>query len=267
MELTGQSRDYFALFQGPIHSMNDLKDVAKSSKDLHLLQSSHVFSVMIEFWKGNFIAAEKYSNLASMMLPAAKMPTIYLIYHTFFRGLVVFQQYRQHGGDERFKNGKETMDNMKQWASNSMDVFKNKLLLLRAGPYMRSLCIVFGFECFTSLIVLSRRYGPCLLSSIEYYASIDEYAQAIQNYEGSIESAKDHGNLHEAGLAYNLMGTFYLEREQRTKANDCFGKACVYFTQWGAVAVAKRLRKKHLLVDDLLVDDNTKMVSIKRGRD
>ena len=76
MELTGKFGDYFSAFEGSICNMNDLQDVAKLTKDLQLLQSSHVFNVLIEYWRGNYTGAEESSRLASMMVPVSKMPTI-----------------------------------------------------------------------------------------------------------------------------------------------------------------------------------------------
>eukprot|EP00579_Thalassiosira_antarctica_P021935 CAMPEP_0201974226 /NCGR_PEP_ID=MMETSP0904-20121228/49474_1 /ASSEMBLY_ACC=CAM_ASM_000553 /TAXON_ID=420261 /ORGANISM="Thalassiosira antarctica, Strain CCMP982" /LENGTH=148 /DNA_ID=CAMNT_0048524669 /DNA_START=56 /DNA_END=498 /DNA_ORIENTATION=- len=148
--------------------MNDLQDEAKSTKDLSLLQCSHVFNVLIEYWRGNYMAAEEHSQLASMMYPTSREPTIYLIYHTFFRALVLFRLHRMMGGDDRrLKDGKEMQDQMGNWPLVSMAVFETKWLLLKA----------------------------------EYFASISEFDQAVQMYKGSIKSAEDHGNIHELALA------------------------------------------------------------------
>lgn len=217
-ELTGQTDDFFTLFKGPINSMNDLQDLAKATKDLHLLQSSHVFNVLIEYWKGNYTAAENSSNIASMMLPAAKMPTIYLIYHTFFRGLLLFRLYRMYGDNQRLDNqrledGKNMLDLMQKWANYTRDVFENKLLLLKA------------------------EYYACRLSKLE----------TLQLYEGSIKSAKDHGNLHEAGLSYKLLGDYYASNGNETEAIQSWKKSYLYLKTWGATAVAESLSKDHNL--------------------
>lgn len=196
--------------------MDDLQDVAKSSKDMHLLQSSHVFNVLVEYWRGNYEAAEDSSRRALMILPASKMPTIFLIYHIFFRGLVLFQMYRTCGDDQRLKDGKKAMDEMGVWAQNSMHVFENKFLLLKA-------------EC---------------------YSSIGDSDEALQMYEGSIKSSLDHGNIHELALAQNLLGNYHLERGYGTAAKECLKKAHLYYTQWGATAVAENMVQKYKSIID-----------------
>ena len=217
-ELTGQTHDYFALFKGSINSMKDLQDLAKATKDLHLLQSSHVFNVLIEYWKGNYTAAENSSNIASMMLPAAKMPTIYLIYHTFFRGLLLFKLYQMYGDNQRLEDGKNMLDLMQKWANYTSDVFENKLLLLKA------------------------EYYACRLSN-----PIREFSEALQIYEGSIKSAKDNGNLHEAGLSYKLLGDYYASNGNEAEAIQSWKHSYSYLKQWGATAVAELLSKDHNL--------------------
>jgi len=226
MELTGKSGNYFSAFEGSICSMNDLQDVATSIKDLHLLQSSHVFNVLIEYWRGDYIAAEESSRIASNMLPASKMPTVYLIYHTFFRGLILFQLHRIFGGEQRLKDAKEMMDRMEIWVSVSMAPFENKWLLLKA----------------------------------EHLFCVGDFGRALQMYKGSIKSAQDNGNIHELALAYELLGKFYSERDHlvdnvssecRIASNECFKKAYVHYTQWGATAVAEKILNDHNLEMDL----------------
>jgi len=213
MELTGKSGDYFSAFEGTICNMNDLQDSAKSSKDLHLLQSSHVFKVLVEYWRGNYSAAEESSRQASIMFPASKMPTIYLIYHTFFRGLILFQLYRICGDQQRLNDGKEMMDRLEEWALVSMAIFENKWLLLKA----------------------------------EYYYSIYDSDQALQMYQESIKSARDYGNIHELAMAHELLGKYHLERGCREDSKECFRNAHVYYTQWGAIAVAEKILRKYNL--------------------
>mmetsp|Transcript_30851 Transcript_30851/g.66674 ORF Transcript_30851/g.66674 Transcript_30851/m.66674 type:complete len:1679 (-) Transcript_30851:132-5168(-) len=226
MELTGKSGNYFSAFEGSIGSMNDLQDTATSINDLHLLQSIHVFNVLIAYWKGDYIAAEESSRIASKMLPASKMPTIYLIYHTFFRGLILFQLHRMFGGEQRLKDAKEMMDKMEIWLSVSMAAFESKWLLLKA----------------------------------EYWFCVDKFGRALQMYKGSIKSAQDNGNIHELALAHELLGKFYSKRDHLVDnvssecgiaSNECFKKAHAYYTQWGATAVAEKILKDHNLEMDL----------------
>jgi len=213
MELTGKSCDCFSFFQGSIKDLNDLRDVAKLSNDLHLLQSSHVFNVFVEYWRGNYKAAEESSHLAMSLLPASKMPNIYLIYHTFFRGLILFQLYRTCGNEQRLNDGKEMLDKMEEWYLVSSNVFKNKCLLLKA----------------------------------EFLSSIGEFDEALRMYARSIESAQCNGNIHELALAHELLGKYYLERKCMENSKGCFRNAHVYYTQWGAITVAEKVLREYKL--------------------
>mmetsp|Transcript_38056 Transcript_38056/g.66749 ORF Transcript_38056/g.66749 Transcript_38056/m.66749 type:complete len:344 (-) Transcript_38056:35-1066(-) len=233
MELTGKFGDYFSAFEGSICNMNDLQDVAKLTKDLQLLQSSHVFNVLIEYWRGNYTGAEESSRLASMMVPVSKMPTIYLIYHTFFRGLILFRLYRMYGDEQRLKDGKEMIDRFEEWALVSMAVFENKWLLLKA----------------------------------EYSASTDEFDQALQMYEGSIKSAQNHGNIHELALAHELLGNYCSGRGfMTTTSNACFEKAYMYYAQWGATAIAEKIFLTHNLEMDSAAKQELHLQNQKHSR-
>ena len=212
VELTGRPGHYFSsVFGGAVANMKDLQGQAKSSKDMHILQSSHVFNVLIHFWRGDYESAEESSSLASAILPAANMPTIYRIYHVFFRGLVKFQLYRKLGEDQRLEDGKTALGEVKKWAGHAAAVFGNKLLLLNA----------------------------------EYHASIGEGDAALEMYGESIRASRDHGNVHEMALAYELLGKHRSALGMTSAANECFAQAFAHYSSWGATAVADRLLRTH----------------------
>ena len=231
-ELTGKSGDYFSVF-GSISGMNDLQDEAKSNKDMTLLQSSHVFCVMIEYWRGNYTAAEVHSSQASIIFPASKEPTIYNQFHALFRGLVLFHLYRQESDNsKRLDEGKEMMDQVGKWAEVSEEVFGNKWYLLQA----------------------------------EYSASLKR-DDAKQLYETSIKAAKDHGNIHECGLALELYGDYHSSLGCTADAYACYKNAHKYYSQWGATQVAERLLKKHNLTIESVGENATGINgSSKRSR-
>ena len=207
MELTGRRGDFFSVFDS-ISNMNDLQDYAKSSKDAHLLQSSYVFKVLIEYWKGDYLAAEEYSNMASAILPAAKMPTIYLIYHTFFRGLVLFGLSRQEGNkSRRLEEGKKALAEMEKWSNLSMPVFENKWRLLMA--------------C----------HATCT----------QKHDEALKWYGASIKLAQEHGLIHELALAFHLQGDHLHDCGYSSDASESYNQAYTHYKQWGAHAVADRL--------------------------
>ena len=218
-ELTGKPGDYYSVFKGSICSIDDLQIEAESSKNFRLIYQIHCHKSFISFWRGDYISAEKHSHNSSAMLPMSKMPTILLIYQTFFGGLIAFSLYRASGGDGRLKEGREMVDRFRKWAQNSTVVFENKWLLLKA----------------------------------EYSASIHDYDEAEPTYTASIEVARDHGNIHELALAYELLGNYYLDRGRRTSSKECFEKAYLYYIQWGATAVADKILHKYGMVAPSLV--------------
>ena len=140
------------------------------------------------------------------------MPTMHLIYHSFFRGLIKFQCYSEHKDKHRLQEGKEMMDRMGIWANKcNMDVFGNKWLLLRA----------------------------------EYAASQgsdNTNDDAEQLYLESIKAARDHGYLHELGLAYELLGDYYTVHEPEHDAIEiCMKQAYRCYHQWGATKIARKI--------------------------
>jgi len=127
------------------------------------------------------------------------------------------------------QGGKEMMSDMGYWANNSMAVFENKWLLLRA----------------------------------EHAASINNHDEAKGLYKASIGAARDHGNIHEMALAYELFGNHHDACGRSDDAKSCFSKACVAYKTWGATAIAERLYAKHDL--DLSTAD-TGISAMKRER-
>ena len=190
-------------------SIEDLQVEAESTKDKRLLFRIHAFSVMMAYWRGDFLAAEESSNIAVGLYPVSKMPSIHIIYFTFFRGLVLFQRYSEDPTDQRLEDGKEMMNDIGGWAKNSIDVFGNKWFLLQA----------------------------------EYAASMDEkYNDDTEHsYKKSIQAARDHGFIHEQGLALELLGSYYAVHGRDADSTSCVKKAYTCFARWGATAVANKV--------------------------
>mmetsp|Transcript_19096 Transcript_19096/g.34423 ORF Transcript_19096/g.34423 Transcript_19096/m.34423 type:complete len:338 (-) Transcript_19096:1027-2040(-) len=233
-ELTGQSADKLADIEGMVCNIEVLQTEAEFVNNNRLLHHINVNNVMLAYWRGDYISAEKSSHVA-WKYPTAKMPTIVLIYHTFYGGLIAFKLFRTMGGvdgNKRLMEGRELMIAMGKWAQNSMAVFGNKWLLLSA----------------------------------EHSASIHEHDKCKKLYKASIKIAQDHGNIHELGLANQLFGNYCLSHECGVDANSCLKKAYTYYTQWGATAVAEKILRHHKL--DLHTGDNTDLQvgSSKRSR-
>merc|ERR1712194_195009 len=211
MELTGMSLDCFSEFDRSICNMNDLQAEAENTKDNHLLQTIHAYNVIIAFWRGDYLAVETSSRISSML--PTEVPQLFLVTFTLLRGLAAFQLYRKIGGEQRLAEGKDMMNVMEKWAQNSTTVFENKLLLLKA----------------------------------EYFASTNEYDKALNMYMQSVQISRDHGNIHELGLVYESLGNYHSACVSREDPSVYFKMAHLYYTQWGATAVAEKLVREHVL--------------------
>ena len=225
--LTGKPDNYFSVVGGSIRNLDDLQADAGSSENYRVIYEILCHKSIEAFWSGDYVLAEEHSRNASAMVPVSIMPTMLLIYQTFFAGLVAFQLFRQveANGMQRLKEGKEMMDKMGKWAqisTASMEVFENKWLLLKA----------------------------------EYTAAInerdaDDPLGAEQFYQASIKAAGDHGNIHELALAYELLGNYYAVNGGMAKSIVCYNYAYKHYKQWGATAVAEKLLRTHNLNVDL----------------
>ena len=217
--LTGQSLNHFSLIKGMVCNIKDIQLSAESTNNKRLLHHIHFNSAILAFWRGDYDEAEKSSHLA-WTFPTAKMPTIVLIFHTFFSGLIAYHLYRKKCGDEgdrRLQEGKDMTDRMGLWAcQTSLQVFGNKWLLMKA----------------------------------ELAACLKDYDEAKELYEASIKDARGNGNIHELGIAFELFGQFCSAHDHDcgVDANACFSQAFVAYTQWGAKAVAERILQTHNVI-------------------
>ena len=206
--------------------------VVLKTQNNQLLHHLHICNMLLSFWRDDFLAAEK-SDAAALTFPMlAKKPEIFLIYHTFFRGLIALRLYRQYSGHNRLKEGREVMDKFRCWTHHSKAPFENKWLLLKA----------------------------------EYNASFQGSDDAAQFYIASINAARDHGNIHEMALAYELLGNYYDLRKCNADAKDCYNNAYICYTRWGASAIAEKLMRKHELDENGPVAVATKNNGLQAGK-
>ena len=232
--LTGFDLDPFSGFDGMIQNENVLLANAKYKKHHQGLESIYTGRLFSAFWAGNYTEANRLLEL-SLTIPSSKMPKIQLIYHTFYRGLIAYQMHRNGDGEEHLDQGKKVLDKMELWNQRaSKAVFENKLYLLEA----------------------------------EHYASNCNIQAAKESYELSAKTARDHGLVHEQGLAYELYGKF-LTSIGEPDASHWFQQAYSCYVQWGAVAKAEQLRKDGKLgsPEEVTSTFNPSLVSIKHGRD
>jgi tetratricopeptide (TPR) repeat protein len=73
-----------------------------------------------------------------------------------------------------------------------------------------------------------------LLLMAERHYTKGELSKAAKLYEESISSARNHQFNHEAALASELAGHFYVEQGDFTKAETMFEQAHTAYKKWGA---------------------------------
>jgi hypothetical protein len=207
-------------------SISSLDDL-QSAGGGFFLHDFHVYKMLLAYWRGNFATAELHSRQAA--LARENMIFCLKLHHIYYGALVSFQV----GGAEQVEAGKEMLDEIEKLADISMDTFGHKLLLLRA-EYSRST------------------------------GGISDETEHL--YKASIKAAQDHGNIHEAAIGYELLGKYYSLYGSLDDADECYTKAVMYFTQWGAVAVAKRIAHEQML-DTHLKTDNKLVGTLKRPAD
>jgi len=170
----------------------------------------------------------------ALEFPSSKIPKLELIYRTFFGALLIFRRYRDGEGEDLFTKGQTMLEKMRLWSNNSKAIFESKLLLLEAEEYAGSCNIVASKE----------------------------------SYELSAKSARDHGLVHEQGLACELYGN-YLYSICDLAASHWFQKAYTCYLQWGAVAKAEKMRKDLNLdlTESVNVRFSSSLSSTKHDRD
>jgi len=212
LELTGTAIDCSSAFGYSISNIDDVRSEDESSDTVYLT-NIHIYKMFKAYWKEKFEeAGEHFQN--SLGTPGTKTPRFITIHQTLYGGLVAFQLHRQMGGnnDLRLQQGRAAMKKLEEWPNTHHG---NKMLLLQA----------------------------------EHSGTIGEHDKAQLLYRASIKAAKDHGNVHELALSYELFGNHYCLTNGcgGEDSNECFRNACVYYEQWGAIALAEKIRRKHNL--------------------
>mmetsp|Transcript_31487 Transcript_31487/g.57675 ORF Transcript_31487/g.57675 Transcript_31487/m.57675 type:complete len:291 (-) Transcript_31487:685-1557(-) len=166
--LTGdKSSNPYGVLNGIICNKQSLLADAQSKMHFQIVEAVHLWDFFLSFWMGDYDEAAKASDRA-MSFPSANMPKVTLIYHIFYRGIVMFHLYREGKGEKWLEEGNKMQDQVQIWVKNSKPIFENKLVLLEA----------------------------------EHYASMGNVVAAKESYELSVELARDNGYVHEQGLAY-----------------------------------------------------------------
>jgi len=185
------------------------------------------------FWAREYTEANKWLELASA-LPSSKLPKINFIHRTFFSALLAFRRYRDGEGEELLTKGQIMLGKMRLWSKNSRVIFENKVLLLES----------------------------------EYYACLCNKSASKESYELAAKSARNHGLVHEQGLACELYGNF-LSSIDNPAASQWFQKAHTCYLQWGALVKVEQMRKdlNLVLTGRLNANFDSSLSSTKHGRD
>jgi signal transduction histidine kinase len=81
----------------------------------------------------------------------------------------------------------------------------------------------------------------------------------IEQYDLAIETARQHGYLHEQALASELAGEFYLSRHREVIGRTYLNEARNLYQEWGATAKVKQLNQRAMQLEQA-VSDNTAML-------
>jgi len=231
--LTGGNGQPFSEYEGLIQDEEIILALYRRSMHNQGIEAIYTRRFMSAFWARDYAQANEWLELAST-LPSSRMPKIELIHRTFLSALLTFRKYRDGEGEEFLSKGQVMLEKMRLWSKNSKAIFENKLLLLES----------------------------------EQYACACNIVASKESYELSAESARNHGLVHEQGLAYELYGNFLYSIGDLVAAH-WFQKAHTCYLQWGAVAKAEQLRKD-LNLDLTEIGNasfNSSLSSSKHGRD
>jgi len=205
--LTGLNSNPFSVYGGMTKDDSSLLDQCKHKADNEGMEMIYTSRFISAFWAGDVSEANKWLELASSF-PSSKIPKIEFIHRTFFSALLAFRRYRDGEGEEFLAKGQIMFEKMRLWSKNSKAMFENKLLLLES----------------------------------EHYACVCNIVASKESYELSAKSARDHGLVHEQGLACELYG-HYLYSIGDLDASQWYKNAHACYVQWGALAKAEQLRK------------------------
>ncbi|KAL3804823.1 hypothetical protein HJC23_006595 [Cyclotella cryptica] len=126
------------------------------------------------------------------------------VYHSFYEGLTAFQLARKSADETHWIDmGKCAIVSFQKWVDHSKWNFENKLLLLKA--------------------------------ELKFLEGLKD--DAIEIYQASIKSAKDHRFVHEEGLAFEMLGSLHTHYGDEKQAKLQLSSARKCYEKWGALAI------------------------------
>ena len=79
----------------------------------------------------------------------------------------------------------------------------------------------------------------------EFYAMTGKAEKAKESYSRAIVEAARAGFIHNAALASERLGDYLVELNELDQAQDRYRASMQFFSDWGALRVASRLKNKH----------------------
>lgn len=136
-DLTGDnSSNPYSILNVNIRNRESFIAYSKAKGHSELLERTYQRNFIVSFWKGDYVGAEKIASILETM-PHSKNSKVQLIYYMFYKGIVLFNFYREGKGDNYLDQGKEILDQVEIWANDCNEsIFKNKLILLEAGKLL-----------------------------------------------------------------------------------------------------------------------------------
>ena len=156
--------------------------------------------------------------------------------HYFYHSLILLENYADFTEDEKKQSWDIIKTNNEKLAVLAEDCpinFENKHLLISA-----------------------------IMSGIS-----GNYIKATEQFDNTIESARNNGFIHNEGLANELTAKYYLSKGKITIATAYLKEACLAYTRWGATMKIKHLeesypqmlKKRRRLGDNATLDEHKQL--------
>jgi predicted ATPase/signal transduction histidine kinase/ActR/RegA family two-component response regulator len=178
-----------------------------AQKDHSRMFACFVYKMIIAYLELRFDEATGYAN-QTLRFPSSVKGTLFDPLYAFFFGLLNTAIYRkQNGGGSYLKAASAQRDVLGKLARQVPINFTHRFYLLEA----------------------------------EVFACQGKSEQAINSYDKAVRSAIDNGHLHEASIANELCGKYWIERGQFKTGLMYLRAALKGFQEWGCVIKERQL--------------------------
>ncbi len=195
-------------FAGPYYNEDLMMPIHIKAKDAGALFNFYLQKAIICFLFNYPEKAMKNINTAEKYLFSQRATTDEVVFCFFSSLSNMAGQNPGYGKKEKIKQVKKNLKKMKRWAKSAPMNYEHKYLLMEA----------------------------------EYSRLKNQPEKAADLYEISIERARENGYIHEAAIASELAGRFYLHLNNSNKAREYLKQAWNDYAQWGALAKLSQLK-------------------------